>query len=196
MRGDDTGLGVTENRVIKPTEDAQESGTAAKPTPEEGGRGADSSDTTPVKTEGSSSPAAAPPCDPAPSLAEEVNKCSDVLADAQDSGIAGVGQAQGGNCNKNTDDSGHGDANNKDDDDDDLSSSVENSNNGWAEVEAGERTGYSGAAVEPFAVKEGIDGCCIMEVCGIAGRMGIEGQQWTHTKERARPCVERRLYVD
>ncbi|CBJ29046.1 hypothetical protein Esi_0133_0043 [Ectocarpus siliculosus] len=165
MGGDDTGPGAVENRVINPTEeDAQESGTAANPTPEEGGGVVDSSDTTPVKTEGSSSPAAAPPCDPAPSLADEVKKCSGVLADAQDSSIAGVGQAQGDdNFDKNTDDGGHGDVNNKDDDDDDLSSSAENSNNGWAEVEAGERTGYSGAAVEPFAVKEGINGCCIME---------------------------------
>ncbi|CAB1120524.1 unnamed protein product [Ectocarpus sp. CCAP 1310/34] len=165
MGGDDTGPGAAENRVINPTvENAQESGTAANPTPEEGGGVVDSSDTTPVKTEGSSSPAAAPPCDSAPSLAEEVKKCSGVLVDAQDSSIAGVGQAQGDdNYEKNTDDGGHGNVNNKDDDDDDLSSSVDNSNNGWAEVEAGERTGYSGAAVEPFAVKEGINGCCIME---------------------------------
>lgn len=179
MGGDDTGLGVVENRVINPTEeDAQESGTAANPTPEEGGGVADSSNTTPVNSEGSSSSAAAPPCDSAPSLAEEVNKCSGELAEAPDSSIAGVGQAQGDDSyDKNTDDGGHGDVNNEDDDDDHLSSSVENSNNGWAEVEAGERTGYSGAAVEPFAVKEGINGCCIVEVCGIAGRVGIEGQR-------------------
>ncbi|CAM9469092.1 unnamed protein product, partial [Ectocarpus sp. 12 AP-2014] len=165
MGGDDTGAAAAKNRVINPTEEnAQESGTAANPTPEEGGGVVDSSDTTPVKTEGSSSPAAAPRCDSAPSLAEEVKKCSGVLADAQDSSIAGVGQAQGDdNYDKNAHDGGHGDVNNKDDDDDDLSSSVEKSNNGWAEVEAGERTGYSGAAVEPFAVKEGINGCCIME---------------------------------
>lgn len=53
-------------------------------------------------------------------------------------------------------------------DDDDLSSSAEgeNDSNGWADVEDGERTGYSGAEVEPFAVKEGVDGSCVMEVCG------------------------------
>lgn len=54
-----------------------------------------------------------------------------------------------------------------DDHGDDLSSSVEGKEDstGWADVEAGERTGYSGAEVEPFAVKKGIDGSCIMEVC-------------------------------
>lgn len=53
-------------------------------------------------------------------------------------------------------------------DDDDLSSSVEGGkeSNGWNEVEAGERTGYSGADVEPFAVQERIDGSCVMQVCG------------------------------
>lgn len=53
-------------------------------------------------------------------------------------------------------------------DDDDLSSSVEGGkdSSGWADVEDGERTGYSGAEVEPFAVQEGIDGSCVLEVCG------------------------------
>ncbi|CAM9140978.1 unnamed protein product, partial [Hapterophycus canaliculatus] len=52
---------------------------------------------------------------------------------------------------------------------DDQSSSVEDGNangdnaTGWADVEAGERTGYAGASVEPFAVKEGIDGSCVIE---------------------------------
>lgn len=52
-------------------------------------------------------------------------------------------------------------------DDDELSSSVEGGqdSNDWADVEAGERTGYSGAEVGPFAVKEGVDGCCVIEVC-------------------------------
>lgn len=48
--------------------------------------------------------------------------------------------------------------------DDDLSSSVEGGKDGWADVEDGERTGYSGAHVEPFAVQEGINGSCILEV--------------------------------
>lgn len=54
-----------------------------------------------------------------------------------------------------------------DEDDDDLSSGAEEGKdtNGWADVEDGERTGYSGAEVEPFAVQEGIDGSCMMEVC-------------------------------
>lgn len=55
-----------------------------------------------------------------------------------------------------------------DNDDDYLSSSVEEGkdSNGWAGIEDGERTGYSGAEVEPFAVQEGIDGSCVLEVGG------------------------------
>ncbi|CAM9821749.1 unnamed protein product, partial [Scytosiphon promiscuus] len=71
--------------------------------------------------------------------------------------------------NDDSDGRDHEEGGGTDDAYDDQSSSVEGGNtngdndNGWAEVEAGERTGYAGASVEPFAVKEGIGGACVQE---------------------------------
>eukprot|EP00752_Nemacystus_decipiens_P001890 g1820.t1 len=89
--------------------------------------------------------------------------------DAQNNGGTAVGAAEGAakgefDDEKDCDGPDQGDdVCDKDEDDDDLSSSVEGEKDGWAGVEGGERTGYSGAEVEPFAVQEGIDGTCVLE---------------------------------
>lgn len=60
-----------------------------------------------------------------------------------------------------TDDESEGvDIDNDDDyDDDDSRSGAEDTGgSGWGLIEAGERTGYAGATVEPFAVEEGLGG--------------------------------------
>lgn len=85
--------------------------------------------------------------------------------------VAGEGAAKGQADDEDEESYGPGQGDgvcDGDEDDDDLSSSLEGGkdSNGWGEVEDGERTGYSGAEVEPFAVQEGIDGSCILEVCG------------------------------
>lgn len=79
-----------------------------------------------------------------------------------DSVSAGDGEGGGDNDDEYDDDN---------DDDDDFSSSFDGArdSDSWGDVEAGERTGYSGAEVEPFAVKEDINGSLIMEVCETGG---------------------------
>lgn len=46
-------------------------------------------------------------------------------------------------------------------------SSVGDDDGDWASVEAAERKGYSGAAVEPTAIAEGVDGLSVLEVNGV-----------------------------
>lgn len=55
------------------------------------------------------------------------------------------------------------------DDDDTRSGAEDGDDGGWDLIEAGERTGYAGATVELFAVKEGVDGMCVTKVCRAAG---------------------------
>jgi len=84
------------------------------------------------------------------------------------------GQGKAYNNGDNDDDDDDGDEHSDDQDDNNGSGSSDDGGTGsndWADVEASERTGYAGAAVEPFAVKEGINGASVMEVsekCGAA----------------------------
>lgn len=66
------------------------------------------------------------------------------------------------NDDDDDDEDDHGDSGGHDDDDDDDAAG-----SGWGqdEEEAGRRNGYAGATVEPFAVKEGVDGLCVVQVC-------------------------------
>lgn len=99
------------------------------------------------------------------------NNTGDHASAAEGGCDSGGGDNDGGEYD---DDNDNNDDNDDDNDDDDLSSSFEEGkdSDGWGDVEAGERTGYSAAEVEPFAVKEDIYGSCIMEVCETERRLG------------------------
>eukprot|EP00903_Cladosiphon_okamuranus_P008103 g7811.t1 len=98
-------------------------------------------------------------------------------------------------------DPGRGDGGYDDDNDgDDLSSSVEGGkdSNDWADVENGERTGYSGAEVEPFAVQEGIDGFCVLEAMNDAMNLAEDAlTRFVKSSTRlARPAEVEKKRVD
>ena len=83
-------------------------------------------------------------------------------ADGDDDDDTECSRPSQGNAYDN--DGGGGDDDDDDDDENSSRADGRTDSNDWADVEASERTGYAGAAVEPFVIKEEINGSCVMEV--------------------------------